>query len=137
MGSNTTPSLQLLLLTLLACVLLPALLSGVGACEPEQLVQGCRLEEGGCVCGLGCDTTFRYATREQCQAALKEQQQDPCETKPCRNGGLCSQISRDPGYQCLCVNTGYYGRTCHKKCPSPKQFSSGLDTRFPVDCMVI
>lgn len=44
---------------------------GVGACEPEQLVQGCRLEEGACVCGLGCDTTFRYATREQCQAALK------------------------------------------------------------------
>lgn len=43
----------------------------VGACEPEQLVQGCRLEEGACVCGLGCDTVFRFATREQCQAALK------------------------------------------------------------------
>ncbi|KAK8396284.1 hypothetical protein O3P69_005375 [Scylla paramamosain] len=137
MGPHTTPTPPMVLFILLVGVLLPPLMSVVGACEPEQLVQGCRLEEGACVCGLGCDTVFRFATREQCQAALKEKEKDPCEDNPCRNGGVCSQTLREPGYQCLCVNTGYYGRACHKKCPSPKQFTSGLDARFPVDCMVI
>ncbi|KAK3855415.1 hypothetical protein Pcinc_038184 [Petrolisthes cinctipes] len=58
------------LLLLVTAALLP-LIGVAGGCVPEQLVQGCRLEEGACVCGLGCNTTFRYATRDQCQAALK------------------------------------------------------------------
>ncbi|XP_071512877.1 uncharacterized protein [Panulirus ornatus] len=125
-----------LLLLMMAAVLPPW--GGVWACEPEQLVQGCRIDEGACVCGLGCDTTFHYSTRDQCQTALKSQKRDPCEGSPCENGGVCSQTLRDPGYQCLCANTGHYGHTCHKKCPTPEEFSNmDPDTNFPVECMII
>ncbi|XP_042217517.1 protein crumbs homolog 2-like [Homarus americanus] len=124
-------------LLLLLAGMLP-LLGGAWACEPEQLVQGCRIDDGACVCGLGCDTSFRYSTRDQCQTALKGEKADPCESTPCKNSGVCSQIVRDPGYQCLCVNTGYYGHVCHKKCPTPEEFNNmDPSTQFPIECMLI
>ncbi|KAK8746527.1 hypothetical protein OTU49_017068 [Cherax quadricarinatus] len=125
------------LILLLLAGLLP-LLGVAWACEPEQLVQGCRIDENACVCGLGCDTTFRYSTRDQCQAALKGEERDVCQSNPCMNGGVCSQTVKDPGYQCLCANTGHYGHTCHKKCPTPEEFSRmDANTKFPIECMVI
>ncbi|XP_076055757.1 uncharacterized protein LOC143033946 isoform X1 [Oratosquilla oratoria] len=41
------------------------------ACEPDHLVQGCRYDGTTCVCGLGCDTIFRFSTRDECEGALK------------------------------------------------------------------
>ncbi|KAG7171502.1 hypothetical protein Hamer_G018624 [Homarus americanus] len=111
---------------------------------PEQLVQGCRIDDGACVCGLGCDTSFRYSTRDQCQTALKMALEvsvmasDGLEVEVSHGPQMALEIVRDPGYQCLCVNTGYYGHVCHKKCPTPEEFNNmDPSTQFPIECMLI
>ncbi|XP_018025182.1 protein crumbs [Hyalella azteca] len=83
------------------------------SCDPGDLVQGCRVEGPNyCVCGLGCRTSFSYATREQCLTASRGERGDPCSSQPCRHHSYCTQIIADPGYQCFCDGTGYYGRHC-------------------------
>lgn len=41
------------------------------ACRPDEMVRGCRIHEGHCICGLGCSSDFKYPTREDCRQALK------------------------------------------------------------------
>merc|ERR1711911_451239 len=40
-------------------------------CESNRLRQGCRIQEGRCLCGTGCDTDYRYSNRKECEAALR------------------------------------------------------------------
>ena len=41
------------------------------SCESNRLRQGCRIQEGRCLCGTGCDTDYRYSNRKECEAALR------------------------------------------------------------------
>uniref|UniRef100_A0A8D8CFC7 (northern house mosquito) hypothetical protein n=1 Tax=Culex pipiens TaxID=7175 RepID=A0A8D8CFC7_CULPI len=41
------------------------------ACELDQTQHGCRIDNGQCTCAFGCKSEFRYATRKECQDALK------------------------------------------------------------------
>lgn len=40
-------------------------------CESSRLRQGCRIQEGACLCGTGCNTDYRYANKIECDAALR------------------------------------------------------------------
>ena len=35
-----------------------------------------------------------------------------CQTRPCKNGGTCTEVAEDWGFVCSC-RPGYSGRTCH------------------------
>ncbi|XP_041367121.1 uncharacterized protein LOC121381825 [Gigantopelta aegis] len=65
----------------------------------------CASETGNCVCknrftGKFCDIDG-----------------NPCEQKPCKNGGFCSRVMKSPGYKCLCKSR-YTGNTCDTQIPS-------------------
>ena len=37
---------------------------------------------------------------------------DPCASKPCKNGGICSKDGKG-GYSCDCTSTGFNGPACN------------------------
>uniref|UniRef100_A0A2M4D0G1 Putative secreted protein n=1 Tax=Anopheles darlingi TaxID=43151 RepID=A0A2M4D0G1_ANODA len=52
------------------------LISHTEGCELDQTQHGCRIDNGQCTCAFGCKSEFRYATRKECQDALKVCYQD-------------------------------------------------------------
>ena len=40
-------------------------------CEQDQTRQGCRIQNGVCLCGIGCYSEYRYTTKEECRKALR------------------------------------------------------------------
>ena len=40
-------------------------------CDSNRLRQGCRIQEGACLCGTGCDTDYRYSNKRECESALR------------------------------------------------------------------
>lgn len=40
-------------------------------CEQDQTRQGCRIQSGVCLCGIGCYSEYRYTTKEECRKALR------------------------------------------------------------------
>lgn len=105
------------------------------ACELDQTQHGCRIDNGQCSCAYGCKSEFRYATRKECQDALKGRSNDICSRQPCQNGGSCTQVSTMPQYKCRCEGTGYWGNRCQRLCPKPEQVTAGA--KFPHECVVI
>ena len=116
-------------------------------CDSNRLRQGCRIQEGTCLCGTGCDTDYRYANKRECESALRGisfhhyksfiimnkiekttyvgHSQDPCSSRPC-NRGSCLQILNAPtGYTCLCSGTNYYGERCEHR-----EFISLINTQI-------
>uniref|UniRef100_A0A182N205 EGF-like domain-containing protein n=1 Tax=Anopheles dirus TaxID=7168 RepID=A0A182N205_9DIPT len=108
-------------------------------CDLDQTQHGCRIDNGQCTCAFGCKSEFRYATRKECQDALKVRYQsgatrsydrvesdravlfrfqgrssDICNRQPCMNGGTCTQVTTMPQYKCRCEGTGYWGNRCHR-----------------------
>ncbi|XP_015380387.1 PREDICTED: protein crumbs-like [Diuraphis noxia] len=78
----------------------------------DQSRQGCRIQEGQCLCGKGCYSEYRYSNYEECYKALKGRRFDFCAQGPCNHNGVCVQTSQEPGYKCRCAGTGYYGARC-------------------------
>uniref|UniRef100_A0A182JSG4 EGF-like domain-containing protein n=1 Tax=Anopheles christyi TaxID=43041 RepID=A0A182JSG4_9DIPT len=105
------------------------------SCDLDQTQQGCRIDNGQCNCAYGCKSEFRYATRKECQDALKGRSSDICNRQPCMNGGTCTQVTTMPQYKCRCEGTGYWGNRCHRICPKPDQLPPGI--KFPHECVVI
>uniref|UniRef100_A0A8D8NZV8 (northern house mosquito) hypothetical protein n=1 Tax=Culex pipiens TaxID=7175 RepID=A0A8D8NZV8_CULPI len=105
------------------------------ACELDQTQHGCRIDNGQCTCAFGCKSEFRYATRKECQDALKGRSNDVCSRQPCMNGGHCSQVSTVQQYKCRCEGTGYWGQRCQRLCPKPEQVTAG--TQYPPECVII
>ncbi|XP_063227410.1 adhesive plaque matrix protein 2-like [Bacillus rossius redtenbacheri] len=105
-----------------------------GECEYGQTRQGCRIQNGACLCGVGCYSEYRYSSLEECRKSLRGRRMDVCHMSPCENGGACSQTSFGPGYRCRCEGTGYYGSRCENACPTSR-FSE--NTNFPYECIVI
>ncbi|XP_023218696.1 protein crumbs homolog 1-like [Centruroides sculpturatus] len=112
------------------------LLHPANNCEENELHHGCRIRDGECFCGLGCDKKYRYETPEECHLALRGQLPDPCVKNPCKNKGICAQINERPMYQCSCAGTGYYGLHCETPCPNFHS-SPELQTYYPASCIVI
>ena len=56
-------------------------------------------------------------TYEDCMsfafAAGKALTDDPCQSSPCQNGGVCIQV-RYGRFRCECTGTGFYGDSCGK-----------------------
>ncbi|XP_014291017.1 adhesive plaque matrix protein 2 [Halyomorpha halys] len=105
------------------------------ACTPDEMVRGCRIHEGHCICGLGCRSDFKYPTREDCRQALKGKTRDVCSGNPCANRGTCTQItSYGMKFRCRCEGTGFYGPRCQYACPAP---GNGGVKVFPYECIVI
>ncbi|CAO1320750.1 unnamed protein product [Diamesa tonsa] len=105
----------------------------VESCELLTETQnGCKIENGQCVCSFGCKSEFRYSTKRECSDALKGRSNDSCSRTPCLNYGTCIQISQMPGYKCRCEGTGYWGNRCQRSCP--KDNSAG---NYPYECVVI
>lgn len=47
-------------------------------CESGQTRQGCRIQQGQCLCGVGCYSEYRYSNKDECRKALKgEKMLDP------------------------------------------------------------
>jgi len=57
---------------------------------------------------IRCDCKGTGFKGSRCQTPV-----DPCESKPCRNGGKC--VVRGNGFKCNCKN-GFSGTRCEKKC---------------------
>ncbi|XP_037043890.1 protein crumbs-like [Bradysia coprophila] len=106
----------------------------VYACELDQTQHGCRIDNGQCTCSYGCRSEFRYATKRECQDALKGRTSDICSRAPCMNNGHCIQVSQMPGYKCRCEGTGYWGSRCQRLCPTGEE---KVQQPFPVECIVI
>ncbi|XP_058123421.1 protein crumbs-like [Anopheles ziemanni] len=104
-------------------------------CDLDQTQHGCRIDNGQCTCAFGCKSEFRYATKKECQDALKGRTNDICSRQPCMNGGSCTQVTAMPQYKCRCEGTGYWGNRCQRLCPKPEQ--AGQDVKFPHECVVI
>ncbi|XP_020895315.1 fibropellin-1 [Exaiptasia diaphana] len=51
-------------------------------------------------------------------------EKNPCEAKPCQNGGECSIEDNNQGYQCKC-KTGFKGNNCQATCNIPVGMESG------------
>ncbi|XP_057381366.1 protein crumbs-like [Daphnia carinata] len=104
-------------------------------CDSNRLRQGCRIQEGSCLCGTGCDTDYRYSNKRECESALRGRSQDPCSSRPC-NRGSCLQILNSPnGYNCLCSGTNYFGDRCEQRCPRRSSLRAG--ERLPIQCIVV
>ncbi|XP_019647517.1 PREDICTED: adhesive plaque matrix protein 2-like [Branchiostoma belcheri] len=101
--------------------------------QEEKVWKGCRVAEGRkyCECGkvTACDNPYKFKSDREC---MKDLFSDVCNPNPCKNGGRCSQKGKQ--YACLCSNTGFYGRRCHKACPEPGSMLM-MSPRFPVDCI--
>lgn len=73
-----------------------------------------------CVCTIkrGCENNFKYKTRQECNTDnLYKKKIEPCAKNPC-NQGTCSPNKNGwRKYTCNCLETGFYGKRCHKKCP--------------------
>uniref|UniRef100_A0A182QYN4 EGF-like domain-containing protein n=1 Tax=Anopheles farauti TaxID=69004 RepID=A0A182QYN4_9DIPT len=122
--------------------LLAVLITSTRGCELDQTQHGCRIDNGQCTCAFGCKSEFRYATKKECQDALKVRNQseayhsdaklwssltvielyyfefqgrssDICNRQPCMHGGACTQVSTMPQYKCRCEGTGYWGPRCN------------------------
>ncbi|XP_050443072.1 protein crumbs-like isoform X2 [Adelges cooleyi] len=98
----------------------------------DQTRQGCRIQEGTCLCGVGCYSEYRYSNYEECHKALKGRRYDFCAQGPCYHNGVCVQTSQEPGYKCRCSGTGYYGARCEQKC-----FDQSHTKEVPFECIVI
>ncbi|NP_001233055.1 uncharacterized protein LOC100569781 precursor [Acyrthosiphon pisum] len=100
----------------------------------DQSRQGCRIQEGQCLCGKGCYSEYRYSNYEECYKALKGRRFDFCAQGPCNHNGVCVQTSQEPGYKCRCAGTGYYGARCETKC-----YGQNTTTKqeVPFECIVI
>ncbi|RZF48036.1 hypothetical protein LSTR_LSTR002102 [Laodelphax striatellus] len=109
----------------------------IEGCEREQVRQGCKIQDGKCVCGSGCYMQFRFNNKEECKKALKGRKVDYCQRSPCLHGGTCSQITQEPGFRCRCEGTGYYGTRCQFNCPRPGQPFPRGERSFPYECIVI
>lgn len=133
-GSDTMHSgcCVVALLVLIICVL--PMNKG---CEPGQTRQGCRIQQGQCLCGVGCYSEYRYSNKDECRKALKGRRYDVCQRNPCFHNGVCSQTSQEPGYKCLCGGTGYYGPRCQYPCPAPGTVIGGNQEVFPIECIII
>ncbi|XP_076678067.1 uncharacterized protein LOC143374086 [Andrena cerasifolii] len=106
------------------------------ACDLDQMQYGCRIYNAQCSCGYGCSSEYRYNNNDDCKEALRGKRSDICyRLKPCLNGGSCLQISSEPGFQCRCEGTGYYGSRCDKLCPGLGHLR--LRGTFPYECVVI
>merc|ERR1712002_986581 len=70
-----------------------------------------------CVCKIkrGCSNSFKYQTLSEC-VAHNFKKVDPCAGNPC-NKGVCVPKRGRNKFTCDCLETGFYGRQCHKKCP--------------------
>lgn len=69
-----------------------------------------------CVCKVkkACINPFRYKTENECkQAHVKKN--NPCRRNSCQHGRCMPKKWNK--YSCDCLETGYYGKFCHKKCP--------------------
>ncbi|XP_052860177.1 protein crumbs-like isoform X2 [Anopheles cruzii] len=124
-----------LLCVILCVIALVEVITPTQACDLDQTQHGCRIDNGQCTCAFGCISEFRYATRKECQDALKGRTNDICSRKPCMNGGSCTQVTAMPQYKCRCDGTGYWGNRCHRLCPKPDQLAPG--NKFPYECVVI
>jgi hypothetical protein len=111
--------------------------SSARGCPTDRLRQGCRLQDGYCLCGFGCDSDYRYHNRNECITALRGEGRDACSRNPCRNGGHCTQKTEKPWFTCHCAGTGYHGVKCETRCPT--ETNNNVDTihEFPFDCIVI
>lgn len=58
-----------------------------------------------------------------------------CDREPCRNSGVCIQVSQAPKYRCQCVGTGYWGSNCQRKCPDVHE--NQMIAHYPHECVVI
>ncbi|GLH09621.1 Cadherin-related tumor suppressor [Gryllus bimaculatus] len=105
-------------------------------CDTNQTRQGCRIQNGQCLCGIGCYSEYRYSSKEECRKALRGRRNDACQNNPCEHGGSCSQTSFEPGYRCRCEGTGYYGTHCHIACPT-RATVARTGEAFPYECIVI
>ncbi|CAH0391923.1 unnamed protein product [Bemisia tabaci] len=122
--------------TLLFAVMLTWVLPMSRGCEPGQVREGCRIDNGECFCASGCYSEYRYSNREECRKALKGKKLDSCSRTPCLHQGTCSQTMKEPGYKCRCEGTGYYGQRCEYRCPS--LFSqSRSQNYYPYECVLI
>uniref|UniRef100_A0A182MLM5 EGF-like domain-containing protein n=1 Tax=Anopheles culicifacies TaxID=139723 RepID=A0A182MLM5_9DIPT len=111
------------------------LIGSTQCCDLDQTQHGCRIDNGQCTCAFGCKSEFRYATRKECQDALKGRTSDICNRQPCQNGGTCTQVTTMPQYRCRCEGTGYWGNRCHRICPKPDQMQPGA--KFPHECVLL
>ncbi|KAG8247522.1 adhesive plaque matrix protein 2-like isoform X1 [Homalodisca vitripennis] len=117
--------------SLALALLLASAVAGPG-CEERQ---GCRIQQGQCLCGSGCIADYVYANKEECRTALRGRRGDVCQRSPCLNNGSCSQTTLAPGYKCRCEGTGFYGNRCQNACPRPGK--SMLNHPVPFECIVI
>ncbi|BES98803.1 EGF [Nesidiocoris tenuis] len=104
-------------------------------CDPEDMVYGCRISQGQCLCGRGCHMTYRYENRDECRAAIKGESQDSCSKSPCANNGVCIQTpAAYSKFKCRCEGTGFYGPRCQYACPRTIPLSM---KNFPYECVEI
>ncbi|KAJ9598360.1 hypothetical protein L9F63_010956, partial [Diploptera punctata] len=125
------PKLILVLLAFFLCVVEKS-----QGCDQDQTRQGCRIQNGICLCGIGCYSEYRYTTKEECRKALRGSRRDVCQRNPCQNRGACIQTSFEPGYRCRCEGTGYYGNRCQYACPTLHTAMQENET-FPYECIII
>uniref|UniRef100_A0A146L4Q3 Cadherin EGF LAG seven-pass G-type receptor 1 n=1 Tax=Lygus hesperus TaxID=30085 RepID=A0A146L4Q3_LYGHE len=118
-----------------ALLFLSLLYFACDGCEQDELVRGCRISQGRCLCGVGCDTEYRYSSRDECRDALKGRSQDACSMNPCHNDGACIQTASSyANFKCKCEGTGFYGPKCQYPCPSS---GSAAAKNFPYECIEI
>ncbi|KAF6201515.1 hypothetical protein GE061_003906 [Apolygus lucorum] len=87
--------------------------SACDGCEQDELVRGCRITQGRCFCGIGCDTEYPFSSREECRETLKGRRLDACSQNPCNNDGACIQTASSyANFKCKCEGTGFYGPRC-------------------------
>ncbi|XP_070552641.1 delta-like protein 4 [Ptychodera flava] len=99
------------------CVMLAAVVIGASAAsykDCDTVWKGCKVEDKMCVCSTiqDCENPFQYEDKADC---MKDMYGDVCESNPCKNGGLCLQLSHKE-YRCQCSGTGFYGKHCQKEC---------------------
>lgn len=74
-----------------------------------------RYDQCICTAKRGCLNMFKYKTKKDCEVD-NFNKMDPCLSNPCHSG-ICMPKKGWRKYSCDCLETGFYGRHCHKKCP--------------------
>ncbi|KAK7097159.1 uncharacterized protein [Littorina saxatilis] len=70
---------------------------------------------------VGCYNPFTYKTKHECLKDFRGKGNICDVASPCRHGGSCMPVTtakRGRTYKCDCSATGFYGRRCHRRCPS-------------------
>jgi len=108
---------QCLVILLLLLLLITGCVEGGRRCRTKHF--GCHYmrTHDKCVCKMkrACTNPFRYKTETECRKAHVKKI-DPCQNNLCQHG-RCIPKKGWSKYSCDCLETGYYGKFCHKRCP--------------------